>query len=681
MNKQTFEILKKMINGRGKSLKSANILEKYDISSRTFYNYINEINYFLKDHNIKGGVLLEADMLVSDIKKEDYSRLPSYLNSMSFDDYKLSNQERKLIILLILLSSSGSVKGKYLEDILLVSRTSIINDLHYVKEYLSKNNISFKENTHNGLELECEEKIRRELIIDLLVEHITNNSDCIFLPIDPCTSFILTFLKMDKTRFVCEKAVKECEEKTGIELSDQDFYTLTVIISYIISRIKTKNQLSRQYYDFVENDLAFNFSEQVFSRLKDITKYSYAEIEFLSQIIRKYHFDSFADKKGYMDKSYLRLIVKDLLDSLSFYFKANLCEDTTLLNFLVAHIDSCQHRISNGEKLNNPFLSEIKKKYMDYFVLLKNHIYILENGLSISLNNDEIALILMHILASVERSKEMDYIPNVVVACGSGAATSNFLAALVKKSFKVNIISVSSVHNTISVVENNNVDLIISTIPFSVNDIPVVVVDPYLRKEDLESIRHAISKTSNAAIHIEPKELPAIEELINKYSEKDIDFDQIVSRDLIKLNCEAGSWQEAIIAAGELLLWEKCITVNYLQQMISLVTKYGPYIVIAKGVAFAHAAPAQGSLKNGLSIVRLKEPVEFGKEEFDPVKIVVGCSLLESPKNMNALLSIMKMIKNPKFYETIDNATNADNVLALFKRMDNSDGKDKSDYI
>ena len=141
MNKQTFEILKKMINGRGKSLKSANILEKYDISSRTFYNYINEINYFLKDHNIKGGVLLEADMLVSDIKKEDYSRLPSYLNSMSFDDYKLSNQERKLIILLILLSSSGSVKGKYLEDILLVSRTSIINDLHYVKEYLSKNNI------------------------------------------------------------------------------------------------------------------------------------------------------------------------------------------------------------------------------------------------------------------------------------------------------------------------------------------------------------------------------------------------------------------------------------------------------------------------------------------------------------------------------------------------------------
>lgn len=62
-------------------------------------------------------------------------------------------------------------------------------------------------------------------------------------------------------------------------------------------------------------------------------------------------------------------------------------------------------------------------------------------------------------------------------------------------------------------------------------------------------------------------------------------FLNLLSADRIVLDKDIIDWKEGIIAAGELLLWQKKITVNYLHQMIDLVIKYGPYIVIAPGVA------------------------------------------------------------------------------------------------
>lgn len=62
----------------------------------------------------------------------------------------------------------------------------------------------------------------------------------------------------------------------------------------------------------------------------------------------------------------------------------------------------------------------MQQNYRKDFDILKEHIFILENSLNIALNNDEIAYILMHILAALERQKTDSYIPVLVVACNSG---------------------------------------------------------------------------------------------------------------------------------------------------------------------------------------------------------------------------------------------------------------------
>ena len=245
MNKCTFNILKKLINNNGKPLIIKDLIDKYDISSRTFYNYVHDINYYLKTSGISGGVLIENDCLKADLDSVKFTYISNQMNSMSFEEYKLSNDERRNLIILILLSNNGAVKKQYFEDVLLVSRTSIINDLHYVKSFFSKHKITFKENTHQGLEIVCDEKSRRLATIDLLLNHVFIDFETGLNPIDPYTTFVMGYLRLDKTMLVSESAIKKCEEETNTTLSDFDYYRLSLVLSYIISRLKSRNQLVR----------------------------------------------------------------------------------------------------------------------------------------------------------------------------------------------------------------------------------------------------------------------------------------------------------------------------------------------------------------------------------------------------------------------------------------------------
>ena len=109
---------------------------------------------------------------------------------------------------------------------------------------------------------------------------------------------------------------------------------------------------------------------------------------------------------------------------------------------------------------------------------------------------------------------------------------------------------------------------------------------------------------------------------------------------------------------------------NYLHQMINLVMKYGPYMVIAPGVALAHASSEDGALEEGFSLVRLKKPVTFGKEIFDPVSIVIGCATLDSVEFANTLLNLMNFVRKPDFVKVIQCAQTKADIIRYLKDID-----------
>ncbi|MDC7336440.1 PTS sugar transporter subunit IIA [Streptomyces lydicus] len=115
----------------------------------------------------------------------------------------------------------------------------------------------------------------------------------------------------------------------------------------------------------------------------------------------------------------------------------------------------------------------------------------------------------------------------------------------------------------------------------------------------------------------------------------------------VRLDVRAADWQEAIRTAGGLLVDADATTDAYTVEMLRNVEENGPYLVIAPGFALAHARPSPAVLRTALSWVRLAEPVEFGHESNDPVRLVVALAARDSAAHTDAMAALARLLADP----------------------------------
>lgn len=132
----------------------------------------------------------------------------------------------------------------------------------------------------------------------------------------------------------------------------------------------------------------------------------------------------------------------------------------------------------------------------------------------------------------------------------------------------------------------------------------------------------------------------------------------------IRLNVPAADWREAVRAAGDALVAAGITTPAYTDQMIATVEQLGPYIVIAPGIALAHARPSDAVLRPGLSWVTLAQPVRFGHKDNDPVRLVVGLAAPDSSSHVQALATLAGLLEDEARRATLLAARTPHAVLA-----------------
>ncbi|NEG69912.1 PTS sugar transporter subunit IIA [Bifidobacterium choloepi] len=118
------------------------------------------------------------------------------------------------------------------------------------------------------------------------------------------------------------------------------------------------------------------------------------------------------------------------------------------------------------------------------------------------------------------------------------------------------------------------------------------------------------------------------------------DLDRFLPDESFLLDREAADWRDAIRLAGRGLVNAGFTTDAYTDEMIATVEKMGPYIVIAPGLALAHARPSDAVLRTGLSWVRLSTPVEFGNKDNDPVSLVIGLAGHDENEHIEVMSAI-----------------------------------------
>jgi len=138
-----------------------------------------------------------------------------------------------------------------------------------------------------------------------------------------------------------------------------------------------------------------------------------------------------------------------------------------------------------------------------------------------------------------------------------------------------------------------------------------------------------------------------------------------IPREAIVIGATASDWRSAVREAGAALAASGAALPAYADEMVRMIEEHGPYVVIAPGLALAHARPGPTVLATGLAIVTLATPVPFGHPHNDPVSVVLGLAVASPEAHVASVAHLANVFNDSAAIAAIAAATTPEEVQAI----------------
>jgi PTS system ascorbate-specific IIA component len=135
--------------------------------------------------------------------------------------------------------------------------------------------------------------------------------------------------------------------------------------------------------------------------------------------------------------------------------------------------------------------------------------------------------------------------------------------------------------------------------------------------------------------------------------------------DAIVLRAHVDDWRAAVREAGRALTRSGSTRSEYADRMIAVIEEFGAYVVIAPGLALAHARPGPDVRREGLAVVTLAEPVPFGHPHNDPVRVVVGLAVSNAEEHVASVAQLANAFNDSGIVGRMARAQSPDELRAL----------------
>lgn len=546
MNRQHYDLLTKLMYAGGESFSQDELAKLLDVSPRSVRSYISVVNDFLTENGLNPLRIYPNGDAAFEGGQQEALKIQQLLFHSDFYQYRLSAEERKQVLILLMLMADGSSTSGELTERLYISKATLIKDMEAVEAYFAQKGIYLDGVRTAGYRLDVDELTRRELLLenmaDIVMRYRFLSDSMGGMSGGALYGFVMqAFGGLEQMDFLRD-VVHQAERETQIRLNDGEYQSITHGLTILISRIRRGAMLPPEW----DGDLP----------------------------------------GGGMSVR--------LADSL------------------------CRR---------------------------------LESWLGHRYTQEERGTVLLHITAAVERFRRKRGAPRAIVVCNSGVATAKFLAEKLLRSFYIDVISTTSPHRLDEVRAVCRHDLIITTVPLNVNDVPCIWVSPMLNRKDMFQIYDVLSGLGG------PGGLRngAGEESQPCPSRRGLSA--VFPPEHVAMGCRADSWQEAIRTAGALLTETGEIEPQYVEDMIRCVEENGPYIVIVPGVALAHAAPPSPDVAFCAGMACFDQPVAFHSADNDPVWCVIALQATNQEAHTRLLFQVMNLVCDPAFCRMAQTAT------------------------
>ncbi|SCC45073.1 PTS ascorbate transporter subunit IIA [Kosakonia oryziphila] len=142
--------------------------------------------------------------------------------------------------------------------------------------------------------------------------------------------------------------------------------------------------------------------------------------------------------------------------------------------------------------------------------------------------------------------------------------------------------------------------------------------------------------------------------------------DSLAENNAICLQAEASSWQEAVKLGVDLLVEAEVVEPRYYQAILNGVERFGPYFVIAPGLAMPHGRPEEGVKKNGFALVTLKTPLAFNHEDNDPVDILITLAAVDARTHQeDGIMQVVNLFEDETNFDRLRACHTVQQVLDL----------------
>lgn len=653
------------------------IMEIFNISRRTAFNWLTSLNRKLqRQHLDKVLNVSRYGYTLTDQTKRILKQQQVLSNAMGVH---FSPEQRQTLIIWLLLNNPNGVSINQLVHRCSCSRNTIINDFKILKSRFPKLQIV---STHQGHQIQGSERSIRLAIYELL-----QNNDII---LHKCIKQLnYSFPKFQKQLTACQSALQ-------INFSENALQQLTYLLMFTNWRWQQGNRLSDESG---QSWLAQNTRgvlaacHQLLSNLFQAAV-TCNEVVFFSKVMLCAQATEVSCVSPELYKQ-LKQIAREIIFRYE-QLTGNQILDQHFVKVLCNHLYATYSRV----KFQLPFVSDeivaIQKNYPQLLNLTTIACTPLEQFLKQELPKNEVALICLYF--GPQNNHDYQALPvqttdkyqsaslaEVLVVCSSGIGTSVMLYheliqayPLIKFSVPLRIAELTKIFDT-----NYQAKLIISTAPLNGTfyPIPILNVKAILTEHDRSQINSYLRVQLPQKIEHNSNAVNQLLTIINEYADvKDeaglrssLDKFILPKNDwpvtdtlpslasllpvqhikLLHHQCNM-QWQAVLQVGCQLLEREQIINSLYFADIINLINKYGPYMLIADHVFLAHAAPSSHSQAVGLALVVLDQPIKICAQQ---QTASVSCLFVLSPgknhEHEKALTELIDVVKNRHFIESL----------------------------
>lgn len=686
------------------------IANDFAVSSRTIRNDYKVIKEYLNNLLKKPSLDLYNNNIMLLLNDKDLETIYSSIDSYNYYMYKLSSFEREMIILSELIYNDDYVTIETLANKMYVSRGTINKDLIQVKNWCKKNSVQILSKKANGIKIDANEKKKRSIIAKLIRDsNDLYNSESLNREIDICRKF---FKYVDLTEV--KNIVVDAENRYELVLSDVIFEALTIHIALSIERNLEHINVNFENDSLVidKNSIGYKMSAYIVSKIEEVfnVKMPENEINYIAlHIFGKVRLE----KPEESNDEWLNVqiittkLIMDIGDCTNYKFE----NDVRLNDGLFNHLSAVLVRLRNNGETENPFKDQMIRDYPNIYKAIKDNIDEFQNFGKVKLSDNEIAYIILHFAASIERTKQTTEkrLARVLIICSTGIGTARMVESRVLQYFDINIVKVLALHQLKQLIDYENADFIISTV-FVKAEIPVIYVSPLINEKEIQLISDLLmnlgfnnyfkenynnlkyGKFARKVMNLlkgytsEDEFKSNLEELLKNQMDNNLHYiekgmkgnvvlmlSDVLKEEYISLNEDSETWEKAVECAGAKLLKNNIITREYIDETIRNVKEIGPYIVITKGVAIPHASNKLGVSATAISLLRLNHGVNFGNKQNDPVKYIFMLATVNASSHIKALSELTTLLSEKEFYQIIDSAISPKEIVDYIKKFEESE--------